>query len=83
MYSQNERGFELAQENKSNKVETYVFILGVSEYPNLDNSKQLKYADDAEMMFDFWINNNVPDTNIFKFINQNARHDIFHQKLYS
>ena len=55
------------------KKQTYVIIVGVSEYPNLDQNKQLKYADDdADIVYDFWIENGIPKQNVVKLTNENA-----------
>ncbi|MDG2344165.1 MAG: caspase family protein [Flavobacteriales bacterium] len=62
-----------AVEAESNVRNTHVIIVGVSEYPNLEQNKQLKYADDdADMIYDFWINNGIPKQNISKLVNGDA-----------
>jgi len=68
---------------QGNRNQTYVIIVGVSDYPNLSNDQQLKYADDdAELILNYFLEKeDIPEKNISCFINKEANAHEFISKL--
>jgi len=70
--------------NYSQSNDTYVIIIGASEYPNLEN-KELDFSDDdAELVLDYFLKKeNIKKENIKAYINKNTSADEIGQELYN